>query len=194
MEIALTTTTLDNFKKVLYGNQKQANVINESVALYLAKYLSEHGVDFGGDVSEEELVKRISDTMQKCVNHEVQLPDDLVMLLCGEVSLRFLKSGGPCVLKVDQPNIESPKHTFRIWKLGEVPEAVHTATVGVPAPTPAPVASAEADKPIEEGSLMKRAIEEKDKILVHVPSSAKLEIPDNEWALALCYAEYYYNM
>lgn len=194
MEIQLTEQQVTNVKKVIFGNQKQANVTNEAVVKIIARGISEkHSADVLD--SEESFVDACKNYLQSCIDNPTYGDDTLIMLLAGEVSLANIKADGPRVVHVNQPNPESPKFTFRVGMLGEdvgidmdansgdnvVSEVKQSRKVNIDCPY---------DK---DDDYLTRARKIKDAILPLCPASVKTEIPNDEYAQALCFAEYYYK-
>lgn len=208
---------LSNVSHVLFGNQKQASVINAAVVKIVARGLA----DVSGESclnTEQSVIETISDYLQTMCDTGVIGDHNLVMLLAGEQSLANLLEVGPKTLHVNQPNPESPKYTFRVGMLGEEPEVDNSAETlgdvfsgmgmlikGAGTVTPVdgsgkPVfthhASSESTtccpyNPTDDFPTRARKI--KDAILPLCPNAVKTEIPDNEYAQALCMAEYYYK-
>lgn len=194
METQLTEQQVTNVKKVIFGNQKQANVTNEAVVKIIARGIAE---EYSTDVlnSEESFVDACKNYLQSCIDNPASGDDTLVMLLAGEVSLANVKAEGPRVVHVNQPNPESPKFTFRVGILGEdvdvdmstesgessVSDSKESGRVGVECPY---------DK---DDDYPTRARKIKDAILPLCPAAVKTEIPNDEYAQALCFAEYYYK-
>jgi hypothetical protein len=119
------------------------------------------------------------------------------MLLAGEQSLANLDAQGPKSVYVEQPNPESPKYLFRIYMLGESPAITRTAEAGNSELNVNQVVTTPAftdDCPYDPmDSYAVRAEKIKKAILPLVPDIVKTEIPDNDYAQALCMAEYYYR-
>lgn len=210
---------LSNVSHVLFGNQKQASVINAAVVKIVARGL----VDVAGESclnSEQSVIDAATDYLQTLCDNGMAGDHTFVMLLAGEQSLANLLEVGPKTLHVNQPNPESPKYTFRVGMLGEEPEVDNSAETlgdvfsgmgmlikGAGTVTPVdgsgkPVFTHHAQgtstptsgcpyNPTDDYATRARKI--KDAILPLCPNAVKTEIPDNEYAQALCMAEYYYK-
>lgn len=194
MNINLTEEQVTNVKRVIFGNQKQANVTNEAVVKIIASGIAsvKHSSVLN---SEIEFVDACEEYLNDCVKGRT--PDDtLVMLLAGEQSLANVKADGPRVVKVSQPNPESPKYIFRVCMLGEDADVDMSATEGEIETSSISLSSSKVstDCPYErDDDLATRARKIKDAILPLCPDTVKKEIPNDEYAQALCYAEYYYK-
>lgn len=113
---------LDNVKHVLFGNQKQANVINESVVLIVARHI----VDIAGSVEaladEASVVVDIEGIVTKIIDGEMNLDGKskiFIMLTAGEQSLANIVDGLNTEgvrpqLYSGRPNENSPKYNFRV--------------------------------------------------------------------------------
>lgn len=174
-------------KKLLFGNQKQANVINDSVVMIASEYFYAHTTDTQ-DMSGAmyKLLQEITGA-----DYATEAAELFVKLVCGVNSFNTWKAGVPFIITADQPSTESPKYNFRITPLGEevVPETEpedKLQITGKPLVAPDEVYDERDDFPT-------RARKIKEAILPLVPASVKAELPDNEYAQALCCAEYYYN-
>lgn len=192
--INLSDEQLSNMKRVLFGNQKQANVINDSVALYITRNALELGaLEATSLYSEQTIVSSLSSYLEGLTidSYSSNVNDDFILMLCGKQSLANLSSIGPKYCSVEQPNPESPKHNFRILMLGETPDLDTSADVETPH-----IERPKVDMKTvynEQDDFMTRATKIKDAILPLVPDAVKTEIPNNEWAQALCCSEYFYN-
>lgn len=176
-------------KKLLFGNQKQANVINDSVATIVGSYLDEHATAVPG----AELYQIVYDLITE-LSKESSLSSDaelFIKLVCGEPSYNILCSGVPFIVTCDQPSTESPKYNFRITPLGEEAPSEPEASDALAISSKPTVGPDEVYN--EDDSFAERARKIKDAILPMVPAGVKSEIPDNEYAQALCCAEYYYG-
>lgn len=187
MATEITTEQFENVKHVLFGLQKQANVINESVVTIVTRKLLEiYGAD--AVMSEDAVAKTIESYLIEARDSD-SVDDLLVMLIAGEQSLQNIKAIGPTYVDVVQPNPESPKVNFRVCVLGEETLVERNSNVGYKSIDVSP-----SDTSIrEDDDFSTRARKIKDCILPSVPDAVKAEIPDNEYAQALCCAEYYYN-
>lgn len=191
----LTENQVQNVKHVLFGNQKQANVINEAVVKLVARGLCEVSTSSACD-SEESVIKAITEYFQTLVDNQTQGNPTLIMLMGGEQSLANLREVGPKVVIAEQPNPESPKYIFRIRMLGvddgDVDMSAESSeTTGSEFPA---MNTPEVECPYEPtDDFPTRARKIKDAILPLIPDGVKMEIPNDEYAQALCCAEYYYK-
>ena len=194
MSIQLSENQVTVVKKVLFGNQKQANVTNEAVVKIVARGIAEVKTVSVLD-SEESFATACKEYLQGCIDKTVPVNETLVMLLAGEASLANINSDGPRVVSVDQPNPESPKVLFRVHMLGEEATVDMSAESGEVNTAYAPVTTHVSTECAydRDDDLATRARKIKDAILPLCPAAVVAEIPDNEYAQALCYAEYYYR-
>ena len=188
----LTENQVTNVKRVIFGLQKQANVTNEAVVKIVARGLSE-AVGSSCLNTEESVVEGIRGYLQSLVDTYGTPDDTLVMLVAGEASLANLKAVGPKTVYVNQPNEESPKHIFRINMLGDS-EVDMSAEEGEVSAVPTVKPSVTPDEVYDvDDDFYTRARKIKAAILPIIPEAVKENIPDNDWAQALCCAEYYYG-
>ena len=189
----LTEQQLTNVKHVLFGKQKQANVINESVVKIVAKGISEVCGASSLD-SESAFVEAVNDYLKRIVEGGTTGTDNLIMLLCGEQSLANLNEIGPKQVYCNQPNPESPKYIFRILMLGEEPDVDNSAIDDVQtttASTPSTVSFASLYE--RDDDIPTRAEKIKNAIVKTVPDAVKRELDGNEWAQALYCAQDYFK-
>lgn len=173
----LTENELDNVKRVLFGLQKQANVINQTVVSIVAKELVSA---FGEQAvqTEENVINSIKEFLQHAIDtsnyNEIPL-----LLMAGEVSKANLDEGGPLIVVVDQPNPESPKHTFRIGKLGEEnAEVNHEVDAGTSH-------YGTINNDVDPDDIVTQTEVLKNKILAVAPESVVVEFNGNDYAAAL---------
>lgn len=188
-----TAEQLENVKHVMFGKQKQANVTNEAVVKLIAGDLE---TCYGSSClnSEETVKDAIKRYLEETIDGKFNNNDMVVMLIVGEQSYNCMKSSGPRVVSVDNPNPDSPKVLFRVYILGEVPEAQVSSdvTVGGPVLTPAKP-SGSVDHSIDQYDYKTRVDMLVKEILPLVPEGVKKELTD-PIAQCLCCAEYYYNL
>lgn len=180
--VNLTEEQLLNVRHVVFGNQKQASVQIEAVVQMIAIGITEASNEHACD-SEESFAQACADYLQTLIDNNQSGNIELVCLLAGVKSLEVLNTPGPKVLKVDQPNPESPKYTFRVYPLGQVPESMDvTANVstGMFYQT-----GATDNSEYTTEDMMQYAIAIKDNLLKICPDAIKKELSDNEWAQAL---------
>lgn len=193
----LSEQQLTNVTHVLFGNQKQANVINKAVVKIVARGLLDVSNSSCLD-SEESVIKAATDYLQSLCDNGFSGSEHFVMLLAGEQSLACLKETGPKMVHVNQPNPESPKYTFRVGMLGEEPDVDNSAELSDTSTGTGILGSSTsasfAECPYEPtDDFATRARKIKDAILPLCPGVVKTEIPNDEYAQALCMAEYYYK-
>jgi len=190
--IQLSDEQLSNVSHVLFGNQKQASVINKAVVKIVAKGL----INVAGDSclnSQEAIISTAKGYLQKLCDNGFSGDETFIMLLCGTESLACLKETGPKMVHVNQPNVESPKHNFRVTMLGENPEIDRSAELSDSAASNATALPSSTSCPYEPtDDFPTRARKIKDAILPLCPEVLKHELSD-EYAQALCMAEYYYK-
>ena len=183
----------ENIKKVLFGNQRQADAINDAVVNFIGNFIADNNV--GSVATEDAVIDTISEYLSRCIDRPEIANELVIRFITGDMGYANLKSGAPLSLSVKQPNIESPKLLFRIVVFGDDPV--------VPIKTPAPTftgevvddsaASVTADKKVEgTETFAERAERIKKEILPIVPDAVRREVTD-EYAQALCCAEYYYR-
>lgn len=188
-QIKMTERELD-IKKLLFGNQKQANAINDSVVKIVSEYFYTHESELTVDGDLATKMYTMIQNITAGERTEDYSQDLFLQLVCGPESFATWESGVPFIVTADQPSTESPKYNFRIYPLGaEVPEEKEEDTslhiAAKPLVGPDEVYDDKDDFPT-------RARKIKDAILPMVPESVKKEI-DNEYAQALCCAEYFYS-
>lgn len=188
--IDLSEQQVDNVKHVIFGNQKQANVQNESVVKIIARALTK---EFGESClnTEADVVESIRKLLLGCIdNGTASCDSNLIMLIAGEKSLANLEAMGPKTVIVNQPNPESPKFTFRIAMLGEDPDVDMEAEVGdVKAGASSAITY---DVNASDLTLKERALCIKEQLLAVAPSATKAEVQD-ESLVALLTAEAFFK-
>lgn len=184
---------LANVKAVLFGNQKQANVINDAVVSIVAQYLDSVGQDMQ---TEELVITGIQDNLRLIAERGVRKEEEVfVQLVAGHKSYCILKEGSPCVVSVNQPNTESPKHNFRILVLGEedVEEGVESKDMDFEAGKHFEKPAAAPDEVFDpDDSIAEQTRKLKDAIIPMCPPSVKEELAD-EYAQALYCAQAYFS-
>lgn len=188
-----TEQELGYVKDVLFGLQKQSDATNDAVVLYVASQLKAHkDQPFTSDAQVEELIK---DYLQLCADNIMVEDDELfVALVAGKTSLANAKEYKPHYISVEPISDTSPKRKFRVKLMGEE-DAIedNSYSTDIQSVIERPVVGA--DSGIDPNAdFATRARQIKDAILPLVPDGVKTEIPDNEYAQALCCAEYYYNL
>lgn len=189
---AISKETLKAIKECLFGLQKQANVINDAVVVLVAKELANSG--YTSFNTSEEVKDVIEKYLQSIITDaNVSVNKDFLMLIVGPQGVANIEAVGPKMVYVDKPSVESPKWIFRIHMLGEdaaVEHEAHEGEAAIHVSKPA-VSPDEVYSPSDD--FYTRACKIKDAILPMVPDAVKAEIKDNEFAQALCCAEYFYG-
>lgn len=183
----MTVEEYDALKHVLFGNQKQANVINDAVVGIVGGKLKELGNSWDTEDAAIEVIKNI---LNDAINAPSTVDEDLVKLIAGEMSCNNLHADDVMVLTVEQPNPESPKHNFRIIIFGseeQIRQPDTTETAGIHMVPDVPTSSEPKDD-----DYVARVKEIKDKLLPLVPTAIKKVLID-ETEQCLCIAEYYYK-
>ena len=117
---SISNEQLSNVKHVLFGNQKQANVINESVASIVANYIVSKN-SLNSLSSESTVSDAIHKLLGTCVAFSPQLNGRdkmFVMLTSGEQSLANIMTAGSnqdtvaTIMTMDSES--SPKVNFRV--------------------------------------------------------------------------------
>lgn len=188
-----TENELKSVKNVLFGLQKQSNVTNDSVVYYVASQLkSSFNQQWSTDGEVVELIKKYLD---KCINSYMGDDDELtVALIAGKQSLANIKANKPTIVVIEPISETSPKCKIRVNVLGEDPaeeDNTYEAELHNPIAKPT-IGPDEVYDPSDDFATRARKI--KDAILPLIPQGVKEEIPDNEYAQALCCAEYYYKL
>lgn len=180
-------------KKLLFGNQKQANVINDAVVTFADAFFRDT-LDPKYDTDEFEMYQKMYQLLKEVTDFgpkHTRDADLFVMFVCGVESYNIWLSKLPFVLTAEKPSTESPKYNFRISYLGQEaqvePEEVESLKPAAkPAVGPDEVYS-------DDDTYTERARKIKEAIIPMVPDAVREELKDNEYAQALCCAEYYYG-
>lgn len=193
MYVVVSKEKLDNVKRNLFGLQKQANVINESVVKIVAGALADR---YSEDVLDDELT--VMQRIEEYLNEVITMPADtlrtdkdlqlFIMLTAGEQSYANALQEGPKYVSAEQPSPDSPKCNFRIMMLGTQPEKEDVLEVG------RPHSDTSTEIKGDKFSYRQHAEELKQTVIGIAPQSMKDELGDDEWALALCAAEYYFKL
>lgn len=176
-----------NVKAVLFGNQKQANAINDAVVTLVTEELLSYP---GGNLdSEDGVIACITDVINEMIDAGLNSTNRMFLLLTtGPNSVHVLEEHGPLRLDVTQPSDQSPKHNFRIVPMGYVAPEVKVHEMA-PAAKPA----ATVDEVLDPtDSFAEQARKLKDAILPTVPGPIKDEVSD-EYAQALLCAQSYFE-
>ena len=189
--IDLSEQQVDNVKHVIFGNQKQANVQNESVVKIIARALTK---EFGESClnTEADVVESIRKLLLGCIdNGTASCDSNLIMLIAGEKSLANLEAMGPKTVIVNQPNPESPKFTFRIAMLGEDPDVDMEAEVGdVKAGASSAITY---DVNASDLTLKERALCIKEQLVAIAPQATLAEVQDDALSALLVAESFFKN-
>lgn len=181
-----STEQLTNVKKVLFGNQKQANAINDAVVLLVAEELIQNPVSMD---TEEYVISGIKQVIEEMAEYGLNETNRMFLLLVtGPNSVHVLEEHVPYRIDVNQPSDQSPKRTFRIVPMGYVAPEVKVNEVSVAAKPAATLD--EVYDPTD--SFAEQARKLKDAILPTVPGGIKDEVSD-EYAQALLCAQAYFE-
>lgn len=184
-----TEEQLEVVKHVMFGLQRQANVINDAVVKIIARGI----VNFNGDdsclASENIFADTVVSFLNKAVADNNVSDETLLMLIAGEQSLACLKAEGPKMVTSDYISDDSPKRNFRITMLGSA-SVDNSYDVDIKKPE-GPVLQAYDG---HELTYREQAEKLKDDILPIVPEAMRAEISDNDYMLALCAAPYYFSI
>lgn len=192
-QAVINEAALQNVKATLFGNQKQANVINDSVVAIVAQYLDGASVNMD---TQESTAEGIHSVLTSVAHNGMDKDGEMfVQLVAGRKSYDVLKEGLPYIITQNQPNVDSPKYNFRILVVGEEdPEDVvengeKDVYTGVKFDRPA-AAPEEVLNP--EDTIAEQVQKLKDAILPMCPEAVKSEIQD-EYAQALYCAQAYFE-
>lgn len=189
----ISTEALANVKAVLFGNQKQANVINDAVVAIVTQFLDGNGVDMS---TQNTTAEGIYTTLKECAEYGLSKENEVfVQLVAGRNSYNVLKEGSPYIVSQNQPNADSPKYNFRIQIVGEeapddeVESGDKEMYTGMKFEKPA----ASLDEVINPDDTIAEQVRKlKDAILPMCPEGVKSEV-ENEYAQALYCAQAYFD-
>lgn len=207
--VNVTDTQLTNVKHILFGNQKQANVINESVASIVARHLVESGFESALN-SEADIMEAIKSTLDKYIESPETLDGKgkmFVMLTAGEQSLANIASAAQnenAIATVVYLGVDgSPKVNYRVHLDVKPAEIERDAVIGDISSKPAFDKDLKGDdkddtiKPYNERKTNMQPQEAADwlqaKILQVAPHAFDNEFVD-EKSKALYYADAYFSM
>jgi len=189
----ISAENLQNVKAILFGNQKQANVINDAVVAIVAQFLDGKGADMS---TQNVTAESIYMTLKECAETGLSKENEtFIQLVAGRKSYAVLKEGVPFIVSQNQPNVDSPKYNFRILEVGtedvedEVENGEKEMYAGMRFERPA----ASPDEVINpDDTIAEQTRKLKDAILPMCPEAVKTEIPD-EYAQALYCAQAYFS-
>lgn len=175
-------------KKVLFGNQKQADSINDAVCGLVVDYLNSKGLDTNLD-SIDTAATAIESAIRKFIENPTQDVNAAIFikLTTGERGYSNIMSGEVITLEVYTPNPDSPKHYFVARVFGDdaaaVPVDLHSAEG---------VAKAVTEEASDINDYKTYVQDLKKKMIPLVPSVIKEALSD-ENEQCLCIAQYYFK-
>lgn len=189
----ISAEALANVKAVLFGNQKQANVINDSVVAIVAQFLDGRSVDMS---TQNSTAEGIYITLKECAEQGLSKENEMfIQLVAGRKSYAVLKDGSPFIVSQNQPNTDSPKYNFRILVVGtedtedEAENGEKEMYTGMKFERPA----ASPDEVLcPDDTISEQVRKLKDAILPMCPDAVKSELTD-EYAQALYCASAYFD-
>jgi hypothetical protein len=180
-------TYLTCIKHVLFGLQKQANVINDAVVTLVAKELASKmdvvNLSTTGAV-DLEIQKYVAGCMAKTISYD----ENILMLIVGEQSVANMSCGEPITLVAENISDTSPKMLYRIAVLGKEADIERPVELGDTTVVREPMTPM-----ITPDGFWERACAIRDRILPTVPQAVKDEINGNEFAQCLVCAEQYFK-
>lgn len=192
IEISLTAEHLDCIKQVLFGQQKQANVINDSVVKIVARELAAV-VSASNITSIDEADDAILQYLRGVVAGELQYDEDAFILIAGEVSLANAKSGMPVTVTAEAASETSTKVNYRVSVMGEeAAEVDMSAEAGKPASAMPDLPISGEVKKTQVSDFRTKAEQLRAAILPLVPDAVKQELAGDEYAQCLVCAEQYF--
>ncbi len=192
--VTFSESHLSNIKALLFGQQKQASVINDAVVKLVARELSStFGIDDTLDIDDAHA--KIMSYLFACVNGGVTYTDDTLMLIVGEVGLANLKSGEDVVVSESDASETSTKKYYRINVKGADAAVDNTGELGTGSlrggsTAPEAVTPTNVDR---NADFWTQAQQLKAAIQPLVSDAVKAEIPNDEFAQCLVCAEQYFN-
>lgn len=203
--ITFSEQHLNNIKELLFGQQKQASVINDAVVKMVARELS---ATFGiNDTSSlDDAHAKIMSYLFAVVGNGVTYNEDALMLIVGEQSLANLKSGEIVSVYESDASDTSTKKIYRINTQNQA-TVDNTGEAGNKSTYEAlpgnviedardwyPESYQKEQKKLDPNAdFWLKAQQLRDAILPLVPDAVKTEIPNNEFAQALVCAEQYFS-
>lgn len=165
-------------KSVLFGNQKQASVINEGVVAIVGRGIAEATTGEAAISSSENFVQAVQDFLQTSIDNGRPVNATILMLVGGERSLLALQAEGPKCVFCESAGPDTPKYNFGIYMLGEAPAAPVADLSGSMAapPAEAPRFTAETQKKFEDLSYTAQRDYLVKAITPLVPEAVKAEL------------------
>lgn len=186
---------LDNIKALLFGQQKQASVINDAVVKMVARELSSVlGVSDTVDVDDAHA--KIMSYLFACVNSSAPYTDDVLMLIVGEQGLANLKSGEEVTVTEDDASETSTKKYYRIEVKGQNAAVDNSGDLGYKVKQQNALPNggvANYGGRDRNADFWTQAQQLRGAIQPLVPDAVKQEIPDNVFAQCLVCAEQYFK-
>lgn len=187
---------LNNIESCLFGQQRQASVINGAVVKIVARELLVV-MGFKTSSSIDEANSQIIAYLHQAENDPNKRCDDsVIMLIAGEQSLANVESGELTTLSVTNISDTSTKRNYRILLDGQEPDIDMSGAEGS-----APVSTTNVSKEGATGigkqdpnaDFYTQAKQLLEAIRPLIPDAVKTEIPDNEYAQALVCAQSYFE-
>lgn len=180
-------------KAVLFGNQKQASVINEGVIAIVGRGIAEATTGDSALASENAFVEAVTSFLQTSVDNGKPINTIILMLVGGERSLLALQAEGPKCVLCESAGPETPKYNFGIYMLGEqAPVAADGNIEGTPVSADMPKFTPEAQKKFEDMSYSAQRDFLVSVITPLVPEAVKAEL-SNPVEQALVGSQWYFK-
>lgn len=189
----LSETQLENVKHVLFGNQRQANVINEAVTFIVAGTLSELRGKESLD-SEQSVVMSINSYLQEAVDGNIVPDETFILLTAGTQSLQCLKSDGEKMASAENPDPESPKYLFRIHLVDDAEQSDISRPTQFTVRTGDRPVLPESDNKFSVGETAQQKVDRLTKELSELcPEAVMQELGGDAKSAAIFVAEAYYK-
>lgn len=178
-------------KAVLFGKQKQANVINDGVVAIVGRGIAEATSGESALADEASFVEAVSSFLQTSVDTMRPVNGTVLMLIVGEQGMLNLQADGPKTVFVESAGPDTPKYNFGIYPLGETPEAEPAPVAAVPVGD-MPKFTPETQKKFEDMSYTAQRDFLIQKIVPLVPEPVKQEL-SSPVEQALVGAQWYFK-
>lgn len=169
---------LDNIKQIIFGQQKQANVINDAVVKIIARELADKaGKDDLFTIDDVEFA--IMEYLKGAVGGNAY-DDTAMMLIVGEQSLANLKSDELVTVTAETASDTSTKVNFRIRPLSGADADVDSTGVRGDAQAKSyDKSAATAMRERDPNATFQNTVDDlRDKLLPMVPDAVKAEVSD----------------
>lgn len=179
----------ENLKKVLFGNQVQASIINDAVVGIVYRYIYENHLPGVNLDTEDAAVVTVCSALSSLMLDATKLSYDdeiFIRLVAGDSSYNNVMSGEPAISEATQPNPESPKRLFRIHIIGVDSVSEETET------TLPKVHLSEISGDSDTASLRSKAEQIYKMIEPVIPDTIKQNVPD-KYAQALLVAKVFFT-